>query len=87
MAKPTATGVNELRPADQNAAHQAASTTSPDARPTPIVSPSGASGSSRPTIRATHIPNTRHPPPISSPRPIDSQTSPLAIVMTNSSAS
>ena len=48
MAKPTATGVNELRPPDAMAAHQAASTSSPDASPTPSVSPAGASASQEP---------------------------------------
>ena len=45
MAKPTATGVNELRPPDAIAAHQAASTRRPEASPTPSVSPAGASAS------------------------------------------
>ena len=53
-AKPTATGVNELRPPDAMAAHQAASTSRPEASPTPSVSPAGASRWSRPTKRATH---------------------------------
>ena len=57
MAKPTATGVNELRPPDQIAAHQAATTSSPEARPTPSVSPAGALASSRPTSRAIQAPN------------------------------
>ncbi len=53
IAKPTATGVNELRPPDQIAAHQAARTISPDARPTPRVSPAGASDVEQ-TDRAGH---------------------------------
>ena len=48
MAKPTATGVNELRPPDAIAAHQAASTSRPEARPTPSVSPAGASALEQP---------------------------------------
>ena len=76
MAKPIATGVNELRPPEAIAAHQAATTISPDARPTPSVSPAGASEGSSPTKRATQMPNSRHTPPTSSAWPIDSQTVP-----------
>ena len=84
MAKPIATGVNELRPPDTTAAHQAASTRSPDASPTASVSPAGASDGSSPTTRATQMPNSRHTAPTSKPWPMDSQTVPSASVIGNS---
>ena len=44
-----ATGVKALRPPDQIAAHQAATTTSPHAKPTPRVSVAGTSRPRSPT--------------------------------------
>ena len=65
-------------------AHQAAGTNRPDASPTASVSPAGASDSSKPTNRATQIPNARHTAPTSNAWPIDNQTAPSAIVIGNS---
>src|SRR6478609_673726 len=79
IANPTATGVNELRPPEAIAAHQAASTKRPDASPTPTVSAAGAPGFRRPTSRATRVPNTRHTAANRSASPIDSQTLPSEI--------
>src|SRR5262245_56888191 len=59
IAKPIATGVNELRPPDPIVAHQAAMTMSPVARPTPIVSPAPAAVGRRPTRLAAQMPNNR----------------------------
>ena len=83
-AKPTATGLNELRPADQRAAHQAASTRSPAASPTPSVSPAGASARSSPTVRATQVPTPRHRAPKRSATPMARHTSGLPSVMASS---
>ena len=82
--KPTATGVNELRPPDTIAAHHEVTTIRPDASPTPRISPAGASAPSSPTKRATPTPKSRQIAPISSPWPIDSQTAPSAIVIGSS---
>lgn len=87
MAKPMATGVNELRPPDQIAAHMAARTMSPDASPTPRTSPAGEPGARRPTRRETHVPKSNVVPPKSSPWPIASQTAPSVTATENSAAS
>ena len=86
IAKPTATGVNELRPPDATAAHQAARTMRPEASPTPMVSPAGASDARRPTVRATHAPRSRQTPPNSSAWPIESHHSAVERVIPNSAA-
>src|SRR3954447_15631871 len=59
-ANPIATGVKALWPLDKSAAHHDASTIDPTARPTPTVSPPGASRSRIRAERAAQIPNPRH---------------------------
>src|SRR4051794_16204584 len=81
IAKPTATGVKELRPPDQMAAHHAARIISPLESPTPRDSPTGASGPRRPTARAAQLPNAQQPAPSARASRSDNQTSPLPIVM------
>ena len=77
MAKPTATGVNELRPPEAIAAHQAASTSRPDASPTPRVSPAGASDGEQADEAGHPDAEQQARPPNSNPWPIDSQTVPI----------